>query len=307
MTIEIHTGAIPGRIVWGHPLKPSVKKDQNTNQPIIKDGQPVNEWAFGVAFPKDHFLAVIWPSMVQEVQTAYPQAPNGVPAKFSWKMLDGDTYDSKGKPYAERDGYAGCYILTIKTEAFAPPVFKRNAQGTFDQLTAEQIKTGDYVALGLSLKVNVPTNAAHTPGLYVNPNAIEHVAYGAEIISRAAVDPNALFGNTQYQLPPGATAQPTVTMGAVAAPGMPAMPAMGGGMPGQPAMPAMMPGNVPVTGMTAQSPLPVGQGSPYPAQNAMTPAMPAPAHDFVQNAGMPGQQPMPGMPGQQPMPGMPGR
>lgn len=121
MAIEIHTGLVPGRIVWGHPAKskPKTQKNPQTggNEVVIKDGQPVQQWSFGVAFPKDHFQSVIWPAMAQEAATGYP---NGVPRNFSWKYVDGDSVDNRGQPYSLREGYAGCIVLAISTEAYAP-------------------------------------------------------------------------------------------------------------------------------------------------------------------------------------------
>ena len=287
MAIELHTGMVPGRIVWGNPAKAQIKKDQQTKQPILRDGQPVQQWAFGVAFPKAHFQQHIWPALAQEAAAGYP---NGTPRNFSFKYVDGDGVDNKGQPYSNREGYAGHIVLTVSTEAFAPPIFKRNAQGTFDQVPAEGIKTGDYVALGLNIKVNVPTNPTHTPGLYINPLAIELVGYGTEIHSVGAVDPNALFGAHQYQLPAGASATPPVATGGVQMPGMGAATApQPGMMPGmaapQPQQPAMQPQPGMMPGMAAPAAQP-GQ-------------MPPPAHDFVQNAGMPGMMPGMQFPGQQ--------
>lgn len=288
MPIDIHTGAVPGRIVWGNPTKARNKTRRNpvtgAEETVIgKDGQPVQQWSFGVAFPKDHFQSVIYPALYQEAIAAFP---NGVPPRFAWKFKDGDGIDDKGQPFSNREGYAGHFVLTISTEAFAPPIYKLNG-GSYQQISPDQIKCGDYIAMGLGIKFNGATGS-NTPGLYVNPLAIEHVAFGTEIITTAGVDPNAIFGGKQYQLPAGATTQPMVTQTGATPPGMPGMPTAA---PAPMAQPAVMPAAAPA--QTGQQPMP---GMTQPA------AMPAPAHDFVQNAG---QQPMvqPGMPGQ--MPGFP--
>jgi hypothetical protein len=314
MTIEIQTGV--GRIVWGNPGRSQVKKHQDgqlKGQPVLKDGQPVQQWAFGVAFPKADFQTSIWPSMAQEAASGYPQ---GVPPRFSWKYQDGDGVDSAGKPFNQREGYAGCFVLTVSTEAFAPPIFKFE-NGAYRQMKPEEIKCGDYVALALSLKVNVATGT-NTPSLYINPIAIEHVGYGQEIQSVGAVDPNAVFGGQQRALPPGASATPLA-------------PAAGTGMPGT--MPGMMPppapmappapGMMPPAPMMAPPPAPIAPPPPPgPARptdpthiapdgrggelwwngaawvpGAAAPApLPPPAPGFVANAGgMPGVAPMPGM------------
>ena len=83
MAIEIHTGAVAARIVWGHPLKAKGKTDQRTRAPILgKDGLQMQEWAFGLAFPRDHFQNHIWPALYQEAHTAFP---NGTPRDFAYK------------------------------------------------------------------------------------------------------------------------------------------------------------------------------------------------------------------------------
>lgn len=298
---EVKTGV--GRIVWGHPAKAQQKKDVQTKQPIMRDGKPVEQWVFGVAFPKAEFQQLVWPTMAQEAATGYPA---GVPPKFSWKYVDGDGVDSTGKPYSTREGYAGHYVLTVSTEAFAPPIYKFQ-NGGYVQLQADQIKTGDYIVLALNIKVNVPQDRTHTPGLYINPQAIELVGYGTEI--QRGIDPNDVFGGQQYQLPPGASTTPIASSPAgVAMPGtMPGAPA---GYPPQP-QPGAMPGYTP-----PPQPQPGATVPGYP-QQPMQPApqqMPAPAPDFT---GYPQPGAMPGAPAgypQQPapqqmpagMPGMPG-
>jgi hypothetical protein len=292
-----------GRIVWGNPAKAQIKRDQNTNQPVLREGKQIEQWSFGLAIPKPEFNQFLWPLFQQEAASIFPQ---GVPGKFSWKLKDGDGVDSKGQPYRNREGYAGCWILTISTEAFAPQIFKFE-NNAYRQITENEIKTGDYVRAAITIKANAPTNQTHTPGLYVNPNGIEFVGYGAEIVTSGA-DPDDLFKGQQAQLPPGASAVPISTMPA----GMPGQP-MPGGMPGQ--QPPMQ------TGYVQTAP----QGQPYPQQQpgayvqpqagpVATPTnLPQPDHTFVANAGNPYPQQQPGgyapnvatgpQPGQ-PQPGM---
>lgn len=258
MTIEKLRSPV-GRVVWGHPGKSTIKKDNKTKQPILKDGKPVEQWAFGVAFSKADFSAALYPAMYQEAMTAFP---HGVPQNFSWKFTDGDSVDKQGKPYSLRDGYAGCMVLNISTEAFAPPIYKYE-NGSYRQIASEEIKCGDYVSVNINLKVNVPTDRTFTPGLYVNPNGVELVAYGQEIVT-AGGDPNELFGGQQHQLPQGASLVPL----------------------------SSAPANAAMPGMAAQ---PVPQGYPaapqqYAPVQQPQQQLPAPAHDFVQNAGQQPQQ-----------------
>ena len=263
MAIEFTTCV--GRIVWGNPSVARQRMDDN-NQPVVRaNGEKAMQWAFGVAFTKAEFQQYVWPYLAQEAATAFPQ---GTPPSFSWKMTDGDTVDSKGVPFNQREGYAGCMILAISTELQAPPIFKFN--GTkYDQVPPEGIKCGDYVAVGLDVRVNVPTDPKKKSGLYVNPKAIELVGYGTQIVSQGQADPMSLFKGAQHALPAGASATPIGGNGAVGMPGM-GMPAM--------QQPVMQPG------MPMQQP-------------AMQPGMPAPAHDFVQGAPAMQQPGMPAMPG----------
>ncbi|AHJ10734.1 hypothetical protein P106B_51 [Rhizobium phage vB_RglS_P106B] len=262
-----------GRIVWGDPSRPQIKKDQRTKQPVLKDGKPVEQWAFGVAFQKHEFNQFLKPYFDQEAASAYP---HGVPQGFSWKYKDGDGVDRQGKPYATREGYAGCIVVNISTEAFAPQIFKFE-NGAYRQIAPEEIKTGDYVVLSLNLKVNVPTNPTHTPGLYVNPNGIELVGYGTAI--QQSADPTEMFGGVQHQLPPGASQVPVSS-----APPHQQMP----GTTGAPAgYPAQQPQQQPY-GQPAPQQQPYGQPAP---QQPAPGGYPPPATDFVQNAGYPAQQP----------------
>jgi hypothetical protein len=303
MPVEFSTPV--GRVVWGHPAHAKQRMDDN-NQPVIRaNGEKAMQWSFGVAFTKADFQQHIWPYLAQEAATAYP---NGAPQSFSWKYVDGDGVDSKGLPFNQREGYAGCYILAISTELQAPPIYKFN--GTkYDQLPGEAIKTGDYVSVGIDARVNVPTDPKKKSGLYINPKAVELVGYGTPIVSQGQADPNALFGGRQHQLPAGASATPIGGAGAVGMPGMGQQQPQPGMM--QPAMgqPVMQPTMAaqPATQPGMMQPQMQPQMQPAMVQPVMQPQpgmMPPPAHDFVQ-PGM--QQPAMGQPMMQPQmqPGMP--
>jgi hypothetical protein len=328
-----------GRIVWGSPTKPRPRKEQDgprKGQPVMDaNGQPVQEISFGVAFPKADFAAGIWPVMSAEIATGYP---NGTPQRFSFKYVDGDTVDSSGKPYAEREGYAGHYVLAFTqriNDTFAPPpVYKLDpATGRYNQLGPDDIKCGDYVSVGTNFKINVATGT-NTPSIYVNPRAIELVGYGTAIVGTGGVDPTQMFGGAARALPPGASPVPVQQPNAPGMPGMAPQPPAAPMAPGMTAPPQMMPGQ-PVAPMAPAAPVmappppapppmaPVGpqrpvdpshvhnngngteqwfvngawdgQAHPIAPAAPAAPTLPPPAHDFVQNAGMPPQ--MPGMPG----------
>lgn len=295
-----------GRIVWGNPARANKKTDQKTRQPIVRDGKQVEQWAFGLAFPKQQFQQFVMPHLNQEAATLFPQ---GVPPQFSWKIKDGDSVDRQGKPYSSREGYAGCCVLTISTEAFAPPIFKFE-NGAFRQLSPNEIKTGDYVAVNLTVKANKPADQQMTPGLYVNPNGIELIGYGQEIVS-ASADPDELFAGVNRQLPQGASAVPISSaptgiqppVPGYSAPAQPLPPSFSGGYPA-PAAPAQLPPPaydfVNHAGATNTPLPPVGYPAPNAAPNASYPPI-SPAHQPTATGyPAPGAYPSNGMP---PLPG----
>lgn len=277
MTIE--KLIIEGRIVWGHPGKEKPKVNYTNKQPVIKDGKQVMAWEFGLAVPKAIFDAQFWPQFYAEAQRLYPQGPG---RDFSWKLTDGDGFDKNNKPYNTREGYAGCRILNISTQAFAPPIYKFE-NGAYRKIESHEIKCGDFVAVQL----NVQAHNEKDGGLYLNPNMLELIGYGQEIVS-AGGDPMEAFGGIQRQLPQGASATPISSAPTGAMP-----PAPGGYAPAPQAY------GVPPT-----------PAAPMPQQ---APAhLPPPAHDFVHNAtgqvpvGAPpapgGYAPQPGYPAPAPAP-----
>lgn len=284
-----------GRIVWGHPMKSVIKKDARTKQPILRDGKEVEQWVFGLAIDKNAFGQNEWPNMHKAASQVYP---NGVPNGFSWKYKDGDSVDRQGKPYSNREGYAGCYVLTVSTEAFAPQVYKRESNGSFRLMEPHEVKCGDYVRVMLNVKANAPTDPTHTPGIYVNPKGIEFVGYGPEIIN-GGLDPDEAFGAPVAQLPPGASLTPigsSAPMPGAFSPNPGQQQPQPGNFtpPGMNPPAAAQPGQMP-GGMPNQQPAPMQQPPlPQAAPQQQPGQMPPPAHDFVHNAT--GQMPG-GMPG----------
>lgn len=286
-----------GRIVWGHPMKLQQRKDNNDNPIFNEDGTPAMGIAFGLAIPKADFVANEWPNMHAEASKGYP---SGAPQNFSWKYKDGDVdKDSKGVPLSSKEGYAGCYILTISSNTgFPPAVYKFDPHSNqYRQMAENEIKAGDYVRVALNLQVNVPAKSTHTPSLYVNPQAIELIGYGTALAS-GGVDPMKAFGGQAVALPSGASATPIggapAGVGMPAPGGMPQQPAAAPqpGYPAQPMAPAPVAPQAPQPGYPAQPMAPAPQYAPQPAAPG---GMPAPAHDFVH--GQP-QAPQPGYPAQ---------
>jgi hypothetical protein len=246
-----------GRIVWGHPMESQPKTNRESKQPLLdKNGKPRHAYAFGVAYPREVFEKNIKPWLDYEASLVYP---NGVPRDFAWKYVDGDRdMDKDNKPYSQREGYAGHYVLGFSTEAYCPEVVK-NENGSYRKLEAQEIECGYYVAVRTKVAFN---QSQQSPGLYINPVLIDLAGYG-KVIERRSVNPMDAFGGQQYQLPPGASATPMVQP----QPQAQTAPAA----PQQYAQPVQQPPMAPMT-----------QAAPG--------GYPAPAHDFVQNVGQAPQQ-----------------
>lgn len=283
-----------GRIVWGNPLKPQNKTD-NDGKVILKEGQPIPVYAYGLAIPKADF---------GPTSAAMSQAATGIPGAdqpgFAWKLKDGDTaLDAKGKPLRDKPGYAGCYVISISTEVRElAQVYKQVSPGNYVAMGPEEIKTGDYVRTKLDIVGHgaAPGVRGAKAGLYLNPLGTEFVGYGEAIFS--GPDANEMFGGAPAPaLPPGASATPTPSGNFPGAPtaAAPMVPtaAAPGPVPGNPT-PGFAPGAAPVPASPA-GPVPTAPGpTAFPSSGPVpTPAAaPVPAHDVVA-AAMPGGIPQP--------------
>lgn len=233
-----------GRIVWGHPGKPKPSTDNKGNPKIGKDGQQMMETSFGLAIPEADFNAHVWPAMHAEMSKGFP---NGAPGSFSWKITQPTEVDNNGKPYSDREGYAGHVVLAVSTTLEPPGIFRHD--GTkWQQMQPDEIKCGDYVQAEINFKVNVPTDRTHTPSLYVNPRAVAFAGYGAAIQTGFQANPEQAFGSGPPPLPAGASATPV------------------GNAAGQPGMPGA-PGNAPMPGTSTTAP-PASTAVPQPAASA---------------------------------------
>ncbi len=139
-----------GRIVWGSPTKAVQRRDSNNNPMTDQTtGAPLMQRAFGLAIQKTEF-AEVQAKMVEEVSKLFN---SGVPAGFSWKVVDGDGIDGNGKPYAEREGYAGCMVISISSSLDeGPGVFRYVGQAYVQH--GDEVKPGDYVRVQLGLRVH---------------------------------------------------------------------------------------------------------------------------------------------------------
>ena len=200
-----------GRIVWvkGDLFKGQPKTDYNTKQPVMdtKTGSQKIEWGFGLAIPKSVLQQTgagqpgeIWAALHEEAFTLFPSRQ--IPPLFAMKFKDGDGVDDKGVPFANREGYAGSIVLACTTNL--RPRFFKYENGQHFEVT-EGIKCGDYINVQLNIKAH-PAVGTSRAGLYVNPNMIQFLGYGKEIINRP--DASTVFGSAAPSLPPGASAMP---------------------------------------------------------------------------------------------------
>lgn len=205
---------ISGRIVWtkGKLFEGEKEKIYGTNQPKIgKDGEQNTIYGFGLAVSKADLAdpakaGQLLAAMQAEALSVYSSGQ--IPQGFAWKYKDGDGVDDKGKPFALREGYQGCYVFTMTTMHNIR--FFRWENGAHLQV-ADGIKCGDYINCQVMVKAQVSAK----PGLYLNPMMVQLAAPGKEIINAPSAD--AVFGDLAPQAPAGYIPPP-------APPQMPMMP-----------------------------------------------------------------------------------
>jgi hypothetical protein len=287
-----------GRIVWtiGKLFEGKVRTIFGTQTPQPnKNGEIVKEWGFGLAIPKDAFVAGgagldLWNAMNEEARTMYP---NGViPPSFSMKFKDGDSIDPEtGKSHALKEGYAGHIVFSMKTSL--PINFFRFENGQ-NFICNEGIKCGDYVRVQVSVKAHAAMGQGKA-GLYLNPNAVQFLGFGKEIISTPTGDQ--IFGTQAPAMPQGASATPIAPQGMIMPTGQPGMPQMA--PPQQPAFQqqqAPPPPVAPNYGVIPQQHQPMGNvvqpGMPGPSGPIPGPS--APMNAFPSNPAVPGMGYPPG-------------
>lgn len=212
---------VQGRIVWvcGDLFKGRPKTDFNTRQPImdIKTGKPLVEYGFGLAVPKSVLNQTgkgqpgeIWAAIHEETFTLYPSRQ--IPPSFAMKYKDGDGIDNTGVSFAQREGYAGHLVFALTTQL---PIKFFKFENNQNFLVNEGIKCGDYVNVQLSIKAH-PAKGQGKPGLYLNPNAVQLIGYGKEIVNIPSGD--AIFGTVAPQVPNGASSVPVAPAGFITPP-----------------------------------------------------------------------------------------
>lgn len=179
-----------GRIVSGHPMNGFTPTDDRTKQPKLKkDGvTKVVEWSFGVAFPKTgvDWKQTDWGAQIvaasQDPVEGYSAAETASPY-FSWKIVDGDSTvpNRSGNVPCQQEGYAGHWVVFMKTELAPPKCFHKGKYDAMQQIqNATEIDKGDYIIPYASVKGNKPSQTA---GVYINPLLVSLERKGDKIES----------------------------------------------------------------------------------------------------------------------------
>jgi hypothetical protein len=204
---------VQGRIVWtsGDLFKGRPKLDMNTKQQKVdRQGQPITEYGFGLAVPKQN-IAEIWAASHEEAFTIFPSRQ--LPPDFAMKYKDGDAgVDQKGISYSQRPGYAGCLVYAMTTTL--PIKFFRWENGQ-NILISDGIKCGDYVNVQVNIKAHGAVGTSKA-GLYMNPFAVQFLGYGEAIVNTPSGDN--IFGASAPVAPPGATMMPSAPAGMIVPP-----------------------------------------------------------------------------------------
>lgn len=206
-----------GRLVQGDVFTAQTK-DKNGQPLTVKTGpnkgQPTQRYFMAIAVPKfveqngqlvqNQEFAQWYAALQAEGRAAYPQLFNAqgqcTHPRFAWKVADGDGVDNDGKPNSGKPGHAGHWIIKFGS-SFAPKVL--NSDGRYIT-EPSAIKRGYYVRVAGNAQKN---EGSEVPGLYINHEAVELVAYGEEI--KTGIDAVAVFGGTaRGYVPPGASATP---------------------------------------------------------------------------------------------------
>ncbi len=257
-----------GRLVQGDAFVPQTT-DQQGRPRVIQSGpnagQPAPQFFVGVAFAKGDpawqaFKAEILAEAALSWPQLFPQGAHGpcVLPTFASKIIDGDGFDTTGKPNSGKEGFAGHEIVRF-TSGFAPNVFRVEGGAHVKTENPADLKRGYFVRIAGNVTGN---GNAQKPGLYVNFNLVEITAYGPEIVSGPSA--SEAFGAPPAALPPGASMMPT-------APAAPMPP--GAAVPAYVAPPVPVP-VVPVAPAAAVAPPYTGYVTPPPAPAAPVPPPP---------------------------------
>jgi hypothetical protein len=183
---SVFTTTVQGRYIMGDIYEARAKTDSQTQKPVLKDGQPVMQYFFGLAIPKtcaDFKAEPQLQAMAAEAIRQYPGGQHQWPS-FAWKIEDGDQPNQKGRKYEHA---AGCWLLKFQTQI----PFKKFAWNGSAWVETNQIRCGDYVQAQLSYASNGNANTNKTPGMYMTPLQVAFSKRGDEIVNTPEADPTA--------------------------------------------------------------------------------------------------------------------
>lgn len=215
-----------GRLVQGHPMEAQTK-DQSGRPLLTQSGQPTQRYFIAVAFRKgDPAFESLRALITQAAREGFPHlfdaAGNCTHPRFSFKIADGDGVDDNGKPNANKEGFAGHWVLKLSS-SFAPKCYHAGHYQPHEVIQdANQIQRGYNVRVSGTVE---PNGQPNKPGVYVNLGMVEMHSVGPVIVG--GPDAAAVFGGAatpaapvaQYALP----ATPAVST-AVAPPAVPVVP-----------------------------------------------------------------------------------
>ena len=227
-----------GRLISGDPWTKQTT-DAN-NRPIPEDKQSF--W-FAVAIEKNApGMNEMLGLMFKAAQAGYGQAPQimaqinmGLAATaFSWKIADGDEMRANattGEQELRWKHGQGCWVVKFSTTL--PIASAKFMGGVPTYCDPSEIKRGYYVTVPFSTSAN--GNMDHPAGVYLNPQTVCLVGFGAEIVGGPTLEQQLGAGPGEY-MPAGKTQTPQLPSGAVQAPAQPAQAPVGNapGMPTQP-------------------------------------------------------------------------
>ena len=193
-----------GRMIGGSVYKAQPVLDNFKKPKLNADGTPRTEFNFGVAIPKQgeaHWSQTPWGAQVWGVGSAAHPANHKNPS-YAWKIVDGDstTPNKAGRIPSDQEGYKGHWIIWFK-QSWAPKLV--TDKGTVQLIEPDQIMPGYYVEVFGSV---VGNGTSPTPGVYINPQAVNRVAFG-EKLATASVDTSSV-GFGAGPLPAGASVTP---------------------------------------------------------------------------------------------------
>jgi len=144
----------------------------------------------------------------------------------------------------------GCWVVKFSTTL--PIASAKFMGGVPTYCDPSEIKRGYYVTVPFSTSAN--GNMDHTAGVYLNPQTVCLVGFGAEIVGGPTLEQQLGAGPGEY-MPAGMTQTPQLPSGAAQAP-----------TPAPAGMPAPAPTPAP-SGMPAPAPVGNGSGMPTPPTN----------------------------------------